>query len=37
VQAIRLVQREAPAFFSDFEIYEADDRRDAGRVGFHKV
>jgi thymidylate synthase (FAD) len=37
VLAIRLMQREAPAFFSDFEIYQADDRRDAGRVGFHKV
>jgi len=35
--AIRLLQAEAPAFFSDFEIYEAEDRREAARIGFHKV
>lgn len=37
VATIRLLQREAPAFFSDFEIYLADDRRDAARATFHKV
>ncbi len=37
VAAIRLMQREAPAFFSDFEIYTADDRRDAARATYHKV
>jgi thymidylate synthase (FAD) len=37
VATIRLLQREAPAFFSDFEIYSADDRRDAARATFHKV
>ena len=34
---IRVLQHEAQAFFSDFEIYAAEDRREAGRVAFHKV
>ena len=37
VLLIRLMQSEAPAFFSDFEIYEAEDRREAGRIEYHKV
>jgi len=37
IAALRLLQREAPGFFSDFEIYVADDRREAARVGYHKV
>lgn len=37
VLLIRTMQNEAPAFFSDFEIYTADDRREAGRIGYHKV
>lgn len=37
VGALRLLQREAPAFFDDFAIYTADDRREAARVGYHKV
>jgi thymidylate synthase (FAD) len=37
VAALRVLQREAPAFFSDFEIYVADDRREAARIGYHKV
>ncbi|HYV97480.1 MAG TPA: FAD-dependent thymidylate synthase [Gemmatimonadaceae bacterium] len=37
VGLIRVLQKEGPAFFSDFEIYVADDRREAGRVGYHKV
>jgi thymidylate synthase (FAD) len=37
VALIRRMQREAPAFFSDFEIYEAADRREAGRAAYHKV
>ncbi|HWH52455.1 MAG TPA: FAD-dependent thymidylate synthase [Gemmatimonadaceae bacterium] len=37
VAALRLLQREAPGFFSDFEIYTAEDRREAARVGYHKV
>jgi thymidylate synthase (FAD) len=37
VAILRVVQREAPALFSDFEIYVAADRREAARAGFHKV
>ena len=37
VAVIRLLQGEAPGFFSDFEIYEANDRRAAARIGYHKV
>jgi thymidylate synthase (FAD) len=37
VAVLRVLQSEAPAFFSDFEIYTAEDRREAARVGYHKV
>ena len=37
VAILRVLQAEAPAFFSDFEVYVADDRREAARVGYHKV
>lgn len=37
VAVLRLLKEEAPGFFSDFEIYDADDRREAARVGYHKV
>ena len=37
VAVLRLLQREAPGFFSDFEIYVAADRREAARVAHHKV
>jgi thymidylate synthase (FAD) len=37
VAVIRLLQAEAPAFFGDLEIYVAEDRREAGRIGYHKV
>lgn len=37
VAVLRVLQQEAPAFFSDFEIYTADDRREAARVVYHKV
>ena len=37
VAIIRALQSEAPGFFSDFEIYEGGDRREAGRVAYHKV
>jgi thymidylate synthase (FAD) len=37
VMLIRVLQVEAPAFFSDFEIYMAEDRREAGRIAYHKV
>jgi thymidylate synthase (FAD) len=37
VACLRVLQREAPALFSDFETYVADDRQDAARVAYHKV
>ena len=37
VALLRLLSVEAPAFFSDFEIYEAEDRREAARISYHKV
>jgi thymidylate synthase (FAD) len=37
VAMLRLLQREAPGFFSDFVIYVAEDRREAAKVEFHKV
>lgn len=37
VVILRLLQRETPAFFSDFEIYQAEDRREAARIVYHKV
>ena len=37
VATLRVLQQEAPAFFSDFRIYEGADRREAAEVGFHKV
>jgi thymidylate synthase (FAD) len=37
VACLRLLQREAPSLFADFEIYQSEDGSEAGRVGFHKV
>jgi thymidylate synthase (FAD) len=37
VAVLRLLQAEAPGFFSDFEVYQADDRREAARIAYHKV
>jgi thymidylate synthase (FAD) len=37
VAALRLLQQEAPAFFSDFEVYVSEDRREAARLTYHKV
>jgi thymidylate synthase (FAD) len=37
VMVLRLLQREAPGLFSDFEIFTGEDRREAARVGYHKV
>jgi thymidylate synthase (FAD) len=37
IAILRTMQHEAPALFSDFEIYTADDQREAARVAFHKV
>jgi thymidylate synthase (FAD) len=37
IAALRLLQREAPGFFSDFEVYTGDDRKEAARITYHKV
>ena len=37
VEILRTLQREAPSLFSDFEVYMADDRREAARAAYHKV
>jgi thymidylate synthase (FAD) len=37
IAMLKLLLSESPAFFSDFEIYHADDRREAARIVFHKV
>jgi thymidylate synthase (FAD) len=37
IACLRLLQREAPALFCDFEVYAADDRHEAARVTYHKV
>jgi thymidylate synthase (FAD) len=37
VMVLRLMQHEAPGFFSDFEVYVAEDRAEAARIAYHKV
>src|SRR5919108_366085 len=37
IACLRVLQCEAPALFTDFEIYVADDKHEAARVGYHKV
>ena len=37
ITVLHVLQCEAPAFFSDFGIYEAADRREAARIEYHKV
>jgi len=37
IAVLRTMQGEAPGFFSDFEVYMAEDRAEAARIGFHKV
>ena len=37
IAVLRVLQQEAGALFSDFEIYTADDRQEAARVLHHKV
>ena len=37
VMVLRVMQAEAPAFFSDFETYMAPDRAEAARIAYHKV
>jgi thymidylate synthase (FAD) len=37
IAVLRVLQQEAPALFSDFEIYVADDTQESARVTYHKV
>jgi thymidylate synthase (FAD) len=37
VMILRVLKVEAPALFGDFEIYQAADGTECGRVGYHKV
>src|SRR5690242_18886154 len=37
VAMLKLLRHESPACFSDFEIYQAEDRREAARIVYHKV
>ncbi|OYV66016.1 MAG: thymidylate synthase (FAD) [Gemmatimonadetes bacterium 21-71-4] len=37
IAILRVLQTEAPGFFSDFEVYMAEDRREAARISYHKV
>jgi len=37
VAMLKLLSKETPGFFSDFEIYQAEDRREAARIIYHKV
>ena len=37
VAVLRVLQVEAPSFFSDFEIYVAPDRAESARIAYHKV
>ncbi len=37
VAILQLLAKESPAFFSDFETYQAEDRRAAARISYHKV
>src|SRR6266545_22530 len=37
IACLRVLQCEAPALFSDFEIYLAEDNQEAARVAYHKV
>ena len=36
VAVLRLMQREAPSIFSDYEIYQAADRLEAARIAYGK-
>ncbi|HEX4575561.1 MAG TPA: FAD-dependent thymidylate synthase [Gemmatimonadales bacterium] len=37
IACLRVLAREAPALFADFEIYVAEDKHEAARVSYHKV
>jgi thymidylate synthase (FAD) len=37
IMVLRILQQEAPSFFSDFEVYMAADKAESARIGYHKV
>jgi thymidylate synthase (FAD) len=37
IAVLQVLKAEAPSFFSDFEVYSAEDRREAARIVYHKV
>ncbi len=37
IAVLRVLQQEAPSFFSDFEVYVAADRAESARISYHKV
>ena len=37
VRVLETLRKEAPRFFADFELYQAEDGERAGRVVYHKV
>ena len=37
IAVLHVLQQEAPAFFSDFRIYDGADRREAAEITYHKV
>ena len=37
LMVLRVLQVEAPSFFSDFEVYTAADRAESARISYHKV
>jgi thymidylate synthase (FAD) len=37
IAVLKLLKKETPAFFSDFELYRAEDRIEAARIVYHKV
>jgi hypothetical protein len=37
VATLRIMQKEAPGMFSDFETYIAPDRAEAARIAYHKI
>ena len=37
IAVLGVMREEAPGFFSDVEVYVGEDRREAARVGYHKV
>src|SRR6202030_2405589 len=37
IAMLKLLSKETPAFFSDFELYQAEDRIEAAPIVYHKV